>query len=79
MTGGGNYVSEEDADLNETRLFHLLPRTTERPAREHRSTQRLSTGGDSPREIISSVETLKTALAPIYRGKCSELPARAVP
>jgi len=42
----------------------------ERPVRER---------GDSPREIISSVETLKTALAPISRGECSELPAREAP
>ncbi len=47
-------------------MSNCLPRTTERPVRER---------GDSPREIISSVETLKIALAPISRGKCSELPA----
>jgi hypothetical protein len=47
-----------------------LPRTTERPVRER---------GDSPREIISSIETLKTALAPISRGECSEFSGRVVP
>ena len=57
-----------------------LPRITKGPVRERRSTLRLSkgrlsTGGDEPREIISSVKTLKTPLAAISRGECSELPA----
>ena len=47
-----------------------LPRTTERHVRER---------GDEPREIISCVKTLKTPLAAISRGECSELPARVVP
>ena len=42
-----------------------LPRTTERPVRKC---------GDEPREIISSVKILKTSLAAISRGECSELP-----
>ncbi len=61
-----------------------LPRTTKGPVGERRSTLRLSkgrlpAGGDEPREIISSVKTLKTPLAAISRGECSELPAKAAP
>jgi len=57
-----------------------LARTTKGPVGERRSTLRLSkgrlpAGGDEPREIISSVKTLKTPLAAISRGECSELPA----
>ncbi len=46
-------------------VWARLPRTTERPLRKRRSTQRLSTGGDSPRERISAVKTLNTPLTTI--------------
>ena len=59
-------------------VWARLPRTTEHPPRKRRSTQRLSTGGDSPREIISAVKTLKTPLTAISRGECCGLPAKAV-
>ena len=50
--------------------FGGSPRTIERPVRER---------GDEPREIISSVKTLKTPLASISQGERSELPAREAP
>ncbi|MFQ5916876.1 MAG: hypothetical protein ACE5I0_03585, partial [Candidatus Binatia bacterium] len=56
-----------------------LPRTTERPVRERRSTQRLSTGGDSPREIAARGVYKVLTEKIISRGECSELPARVAP
>ncbi len=48
----------------------FLPRTTGRPLRKR---------GDSPCEIIFSVKALRTPLAAISRGECSEGPRRETP